>query len=88
LAEGLVAAMINKELLDILRCPMDPSNTCLTLEGDRLICQRCGLRFNIKDGFPILVVEEAELPPGVSSLAQLPCQLAGKTGTGDPTGPG
>jgi uncharacterized protein YbaR (Trm112 family) len=53
---------------------MDPSNTRLTLEADQLICQRCGLRFKIKDGFPILVVEEAELPPGCEKLEQLPCQ--------------
>jgi uncharacterized protein YbaR (Trm112 family) len=61
-------------LLNILRCPLDPSHTALTLEAERLICQRCGLRFKIKDGFPILVAEEAELPPGCPSLDQLPCQ--------------
>jgi hypothetical protein len=72
--------MISKELLDILRCPLDPSNTCLTLEGDRLICQRCGLKYKIKDGFPILVVEEAELPAGCSSIDQLPCQKDKKKG--------
>ncbi len=71
--------MISPELLDILRCPMDPSNTRLRLEGDRLICERCGLRFRIKDGFPVLVVEEAELPPGCDSLGQLPCQREQKT---------
>jgi uncharacterized protein len=71
--------MISQELLDILRCPMDPSNTHLRLEGDRLICQRCGLRFRIKDGFPVLIAEEAELPAGVDSLAQLPCQREAET---------
>lgn len=66
--------MISQDLLDILRCPMDPSNTRLTLEGDHLICQRCALKFKIKDGLPILVAEEAELPSGCASLDQLPCQ--------------
>ena len=70
--------MISQELLDILRCPLDPSQTHLRLEGERLICQRCGLKFPIKDGFPVLVVEEAELPPGCDSVAQLPCQREGK----------
>ena len=70
--------MISPELLEILRCPMDPSHTRLTLEEDRLICQRCALVFRIKDGFPVLVVEEAELPPGCESLNQLPCQREGK----------
>ena len=66
--------MISPELLDILRCPMDPSHTRLSLHEDSLICQRCALKFKIKDGFPVMVVEEAELPPGCESLDQLPCQ--------------
>jgi uncharacterized protein YbaR (Trm112 family) len=70
--------MINPELLEILRCPMDPSQTHLHLEGERLICQRCGLKFPIKDGLPVLVVEEAELPSGCASLEQLPCQREAK----------
>ena len=57
---------------------MDPSRTRLTLEDDRLICQRCALVFKIKDGFPVLVVEEAELPPGCDNVNQLPCQREGK----------
>lgn len=66
--------MISQDLLDILRCPMDPSNTRLTLDGERLVCQRCALGFKIKDGFPVLIAEEAELPAGCASLDQLPCQ--------------
>ncbi|HLJ95755.1 MAG TPA: Trm112 family protein [Gemmataceae bacterium] len=66
--------MINPELLEILRCPLDPSRTRLHLEGEHLICEQCRLQFPIRDGFPVLVVEEAELPPGCQSLQQLPCQ--------------
>ena len=66
--------MISPDLLEILRCPMDPSQTRLTLEEDRLICQRCGLKFKIKDGFPVLIVEEAELPASCDSLDGLPCR--------------
>ena len=66
--------MISQDLLDILRCPMDPSHTRLSLEGATLICQRCRLKFAIKDGFPNMVVEEAQLPPGCESIGQLPCQ--------------
>jgi uncharacterized protein len=66
--------MISPQLLDILRCPLSPSQTRLTLEGDRLVCQRCALWFRIKDGFPGLVAEEAELPAGCESLSDLPCQ--------------
>jgi uncharacterized protein YbaR (Trm112 family) len=66
--------MISPDLLEILRCPLDPSRTRLSLEADQLICERCRLQFKIKDGFPVLIVEEAELPPGCESLSQLPCQ--------------
>lgn len=66
--------MINQELLDILRCPMDPSHTRLSAEGDKLVCQRCRVLFPIKDGFPVLVIEEAQLPPGYQGIEQLPCQ--------------
>ncbi len=67
--------MINQELLNILRCPMDPRRAArLIEEGDRLVCERCRLRYKIKDGFPVMIVEEAELPAGCSSLDQLPCQ--------------
>lgn len=70
--------MISQELLDILRCPLDPSHTRLALEGDHLLCQRCRLVFPIKDGFPVLIAEDAELPPGCASLEQLPCQREAK----------
>ncbi len=65
--------MINPVLLEMIRCPLDPRQR-LTLEGNRLICQRCSLIFKIKDGLPVLVAEEAELPAGCDSLNQLLCQ--------------
>ena len=67
--------MLSPELLAILRCPLNPSKTRLIMEGERLVCERCRLCFPVKDGFPVLVAEEAELPPGCASLAQLPCQV-------------
>jgi uncharacterized protein YbaR (Trm112 family) len=66
--------MISPDLLAILRCPLNPSRTRLVLENDKLVCERCNLRFPIKDGFPVLVVEEAELPAGCESTGDLPCQ--------------
>ncbi|MBM4068246.1 MAG: hypothetical protein FJ271_04800 [Planctomycetes bacterium] len=66
--------MISPDLLAILRCPLNPSKTRLLLEGNHLVCERCALKFPIKDGFPVLVVEEAELPSGCDTVGQLPCQ--------------
>jgi uncharacterized protein YbaR (Trm112 family) len=70
--------MISPDLLEILRCPLSPTSARLRLEQDSLVCDRCALRFAIKDGFPILVVEEAQLPPGCESIGQLPCQCEKK----------
>jgi uncharacterized protein YbaR (Trm112 family) len=67
-------------LLEILRCPLNPTNARLRLEQDHLECEKCALRFAIKDGFPILVIEEAQLPPGCDSIGQLPCQREKKAG--------
>jgi uncharacterized protein YbaR (Trm112 family) len=66
--------MISQDLLDILRCPLNPSNARLLPKENCLECEQCALRFPIKDGFPILVVEEAEMPTGCESISQLPCQ--------------
>ena len=68
--------MISAEFLEILRCPLSPSRTRLVFKDAKLVCERCALRFAIRDGFPILVAEEAELPPGCESLSALPCQKA------------
>jgi hypothetical protein len=49
----------------------------LRLEGDFLVCTRCGPRFCVKDDIPNMLIEEAELPSGCSSLSDLECVRAG-----------
>lgn len=57
---------IDTELLRILVCPLTRSP--LTLEGDELVGTIGGLRYPIRDGIPVLLIDEAKLPPGVASL--------------------
>jgi len=45
--------MIDKELLDILACPDCKGD--LKLEDNKLICQKCGEDFEIREGIPILL---------------------------------
>jgi len=52
--------MIDKELLKILACPLCRSD--VKLEDDRVICIACGRRYPIRDGIPVMLVSEAELP--------------------------
>jgi uncharacterized protein YbaR (Trm112 family) len=67
--------MVSDELLQRLRCPLDPTHEArLAVADHHLTCERCRLAFPVKDGIPNLVVEEAELPPGCASLQALPCQ--------------
>ena len=67
--------MVTPELLEVLRCPMDPKREAkLVLDDTRLLCSRCRLQYRIREGFPSLLVEEATLPDGGSSPNQLPCQ--------------
>ncbi len=66
--------MIKEELLALLVCPL--GRAPLRLEGDTLVCTRCGLRYAINDDVPNMLYEEAELPEGVKSIADLACSKA------------
>lgn len=52
--------MIDKELLDILACPACKAD--VKLENERIVCVKCGRRYPIKDGIPIMLIDEAEMP--------------------------
>jgi uncharacterized protein len=66
--------MIGQDLLEKLRCPMDPSHTSLDATEDALVCQRCRVRFTVREGIPCMLIEEAQLPPGCGRIGDLPCQ--------------
>ena len=61
--------MIDTELLELLRCPLTGSR--LRHEGDWLIAEEGGLAYPIRDGFPVMLVEEAKLPAGAGTLDDL-----------------
>ena len=49
--------MINQKLLEILVCPKTPSS--LVLHGDELISKDAKLAYPIRDGIPIMLIQEA-----------------------------
>ena len=57
--------MIDKELLDILACPA--CKTPVRLAGERLVCVSCGRRYPVRDGIPVMLIEEAEGGPAAHS---------------------
>ncbi len=61
--------MIDPGLLEILVCPLTRSP--LVQEGGELVATRpagAGLRYPIREGIAILLIDEAKLPAGVESL--------------------
>lgn len=59
---------MNPELLEILVCPLTRSH--LRLDGNYLIAEVGGLKYPIRDGIPVLLIDQAELPEGVKSLEE------------------
>jgi len=55
---------VDKELLEILACPSCRGDVELrdTGEGEQIVCLQCGLRYPVRDGIPVMLVEEAEGP--------------------------
>jgi len=51
--------MIDEELLGILACPL--CKAAVVLENDKIVCTQCGRRYPIKNGIPVMLLEEAEL---------------------------
>jgi hypothetical protein len=64
--------MLNPELLKMLCCPIGKAD--LKLDDDFLVCTRCGVKFSIKEGIPVLLLEEAILPEGVKDINDLDCK--------------
>jgi uncharacterized protein YbaR (Trm112 family) len=51
---------ISKELLDLLVCPKCKEKVYLSENGDGLICNTCQLCYEIRDGIPIMLIDEAK----------------------------
>ncbi len=68
--------MIDKDYLDILACPScrKPLEQVSPEPGDdaesRLVCTGCGLRYPVRNGIPIMLIDEAA--PSKSPHAEAP----------------
>jgi len=51
---------IHPELLEILACPKCRGDIRLSPSQDGLICDRCRLVYEIRDGIPIMLIDEAK----------------------------
>ena len=51
---------VDAELLAILACPLDKQP--VKREGNYLVCQECQRHYPIRDGIPVMLVDEALTP--------------------------
>ena len=68
MAEAQSTNVLSPELLNILRCPLTRSR--LTQEGDYLVSEVGGLRYPVRDGIPVMLIEEAKLPAPFRTLQE------------------
>jgi uncharacterized protein YbaR (Trm112 family) len=54
---------LSQELLDILVCPQCKGTLLYKRDNNCLICQSCRLAYPVRDGIPVLLVDEAEPVP-------------------------
>ncbi|MGH7902789.1 MAG: Trm112 family protein [Candidatus Dormibacteraceae bacterium] len=52
--------MLPPELLEILACPKCHQKVEPTPDGSALDCRACKLRYQVVDGIPVMLIEEAE----------------------------
>ena len=58
-------AGLSPELLEIIVCPACHGDLVVTDRAGsapELVCQRCGLAYPVRDGIPVLLVDEARRP--------------------------
>ena len=53
---------IDQELLDILICPNDRGELDYNEAEGYLQCRACRYKYPIRDGIPVMLVDEAEKP--------------------------
>jgi uncharacterized protein YbaR (Trm112 family) len=51
---------LDPELLAILACPLDKQP--VSRQGDYLVCQECQRHYPIRDGIPVMLIDEALTP--------------------------
>lgn len=67
----MTSHLVSPDLLAIMQCPACAGELRERLEPPALVCQVCGLQYPVRDGIPVMLVDEAtpseETPPEESS---------------------
>jgi len=54
-----MAAMLDPEFIKILACPVCKTGLSYRTEPESLKCEQCGRIYPVREGIPVLIVEEA-----------------------------
>jgi uncharacterized protein YbaR (Trm112 family) len=52
--------MIDPKLLEILACPSCKGDLIYDEENQKLVCEKCRLKYAVKDDIPIMLLDQAE----------------------------
>ncbi len=52
--------ILSKEVLDILACPQCKGGITILADNAGLFCVTCCLKYPLRDGIPVMLVDEAE----------------------------
>lgn len=55
---------LDPELLAILVCPNDRGAVDYREDEQVIVCRTCGYRYPVRDGIPVMLIDEAEKPTG------------------------
>ncbi len=56
-------SLIHPDLAAVLVCPVDKGELVEDLDASRLVCSRCNRRYPVRDGIPVMLIDEAEGGP-------------------------
>jgi uncharacterized protein YbaR (Trm112 family) len=59
---------VDAELLAILACPLDKQP--VTRQGNYLVCAECQRHYPIRDGIPVMLIDEALTPEQAAAAPQ------------------
>ncbi len=52
--------MIDTKLLDVLACPACKGDVEYDAKQEIITCTECAKKYPVKDGIPVMIIEEAE----------------------------
>jgi uncharacterized protein YbaR (Trm112 family) len=53
-------SLIHPDLAVVLVCPVDKGELTEDVEASRLVCKTCSREYPVRDGIPIMLIDEAD----------------------------